>query len=245
MCNNKQVIKTREKVWDDKFGMIEREVPVYDCIWYKDGYCGYASPDTIGKCIHPDNQKDCLCFQSKTLYAKAANNGVVVQGVGKDAPIVTNEKGGKQAQAPMAMHLLDPDYLAEWAEDMREAAEDSVTYHYTNAIYWIAEFMKYRTTCNLGMAMDNLAEDNYQQITRIAKVLQEGAAKYAPNNWRLIPREEHINHALIHIIAHLMGDTQDEHINHALARLMMAQATQESEGFSYTKCISDMTKQTV
>ena len=49
----------------------------------------------------------------------------------------------------------------------------------------------------------------------------------------MIPQEEHINHALIHIIAHLAGDTQDEHIDHALCRLMMAYATKKSDDFDY------------
>ena len=33
-------------------------------------------------------------------------NTVMIEGVGKDAEIVTNEKGGKQSKAPMAMHLI-------------------------------------------------------------------------------------------------------------------------------------------
>ena len=74
----------------------------------------------------------------------------------------------------------------------------------------------------------------------IAKVLQYGADRYAPNNWRLIPQEEHINHALIHIVAHLAGDTQDEHIDHALCRLMMAYATDKSAGFAYGAYIDEI-----
>ena len=75
-------------------------------------------------------------------------------------------------------------------------------------------------------------------ITRIAKVLQYGAGRYEPNNWRLIPQEEHINHALIHIIAHLAGDTQDDHIDHALCRLMMAYSTKTSPNFCYINYVS-------
>lgn len=86
---------------------------------------------------------------------------------------------------------------------------------------------------HLTLAMDCLCNDTLQQIIAIAQVLQYGADRYEPNNWRLIPEEEHINHALIHIIAHLAGDTQDDHINHALCRLMMAKATEKSKNFAY------------
>jgi len=81
--------------------------------------------------------------------------------------------------------------------------------------------------------MDSLNSEEIQQVINIAKILQYGADRYAPNNWRLIPEEEHINHALIHIIAHIAGDRQDDHINHALCRLMMAYATKPSEKFAY------------
>ena len=91
----------------------------------------------------------------------------------------------------------------------------------------------------LQYAMDELNCEELQQIISIAKVLQYGATQgnngqgYPKNNWRLIPQEEHINHALIHIIAHLAGDTQDDHLDHALCRLMMAYATEPSEKFAY------------
>ena len=86
-------------------------------------------------------------------------------------------------------------------------------------------------------AMEYLEGNAIKRMIAIAKVLKYGADRYEPNNWRLIPQEDHINHALIHIIAHLMGDTQDDHIDHALCRLMMALATAPSEGFSYTSYV--------
>ena len=61
--------------------------------------------------------------------------------------------------------------------------------------------------------------------------------KYEANNWRLIPQEEHINHALIHYYAAMVGDTQDEHIQHCMCRLMMAFATEKSENFDYSRYI--------
>ena len=44
----------------------------------------------------------------------------LIEGVGKDAEIVTNEKGGKQSKAPMAMHLIDPQFLAWFAANKAE-----------------------------------------------------------------------------------------------------------------------------
>jgi hypothetical protein len=82
-------------------------------------------------------------------------------------------------------------------------------------------------------AMDEIEADGLQQVIRVAKVLQFGADKYKANNWRLIPQEEHLNHALIHIVAFLAGDTQDDHLDHALCRLMMAYATEKSDNFEY------------
>lgn len=97
--------------------------------------------------------------------------------------------------------------------------------------------MRDGNTMFLDNAIIDLSEDYTQAVVRIAKVLQYGADRYEPNNWRLIPEEEHINHALIHIIAHLMGDTQDNHIDHALCRLMMAYSTKKSEDFDYSNYV--------
>lgn len=81
--------------------------------------------------------------------------------------------------------------------------------------------------------------DGCNALISIAKVLQYGAEKYRPNNWRLIPQEEHINHALIHYIAYLLGDTQDEHLEHCMCRLMMAYSIPLSSDFRYNKYIPE------
>jgi len=59
-----------------------------------------------------------------------------------------------------------------------------------------------------------------------AKVLEEGARKYAPNNWRRIPREDHLNHLLVHVLAFLAGDQSDEHLAHAACRILFAMETE-------------------
>lgn len=56
----------------------------------------------------------------------------------------------------------------------------------------------------------------------MAKVLKEGADKYGEQNWRVIPVEDHLNHALAHIFAYLAGDTQDDHLSHILCRATFA-----------------------
>lgn len=62
----------------------------------------------------------------------------------------------------------------------------------------------------------------------IAKVMYQGEQKYKDrDNWKRINSEDHINHALVHIYAHLAGDAQDDHLEHAFCRLMMAVATKE------------------
>ena len=114
----------------------------------------------------------CICKDFDPKFTK-------VEGVGKDAPITTNERGGGQSYIPFRFDLLD------------------------------------------GKALSGLA-----------RVLAEGAEKYAPNNWRLIPLQDHLNHAMMHIFAYLAEDTQDEHLEHALTRLMFAVA-QEKDGETY------------
>lgn len=55
-----------------------------------------------------------------------------------------------------------------------------------------------------------------------ASIMYHGAKKYGKNNWKQIPIESHINHALMHFFAWLAGDRQDNHLGHAVIRAMMA-----------------------
>lgn len=56
----------------------------------------------------------------------------------------------------------------------------------------------------------------------VANILHHGALKYAPDNWRKIPCEDHLNHAMVHIFAHLAKNLEDDHLGHAACRMMMA-----------------------
>ena len=158
----------------------------------------------------------------------------VLEGVGKDAEIVTNENGGKQSKTTMALHLIDPKFLESWVDNLYKALTNNVH----DAIRNIASFMITGDNGFILTAITYIESDRLQQLIRIGKVLQYGADRYEPNNWRLIPQESHINHALIHLVAHLSGDTQDDHLDHALCRLMMAMSTQKSPNFSYTDYVS-------
>lgn len=60
-------------------------------------------------------------------------------------------------------------------------------------------------------------------LLRIGRVLKHGM-KYEqgrPDNWRGVPPEEHLNHALRHLALWQIGDGGEDHVGHVLARMMM------------------------
>src|SRR5262245_38136020 len=63
-------------------------------------------------------------------------------------------------------------------------------------------------------------------LLSVARILKDGADKYGPDNWRSIPRHEHLNHCLAHVLAHLAGDSSDDHLGHAATRLLFALETE-------------------
>lgn len=149
----------------------------------------------------------------------------VIEGIGKDVKTVVNTKGGKQSYSPFAFHLLDPEFLKDFFTDDK-------------FIERITLYMRSREKYYLRQAIIEISQENsyvLDGIFEIAKVLKEGAEKYQTNNWRLVPAEQHVNHAITHYLAHKAGDTQDSHLTHCICRLMMAYATEESQGFDYTK----------
>lgn len=147
----------------------------------------------------------------------------MIEGIGKDAEIVTNDKGGKQSKAIGAFYLVDPTFL----------------YGFFNK-YWveagtICDYMEGNISKN--EMVRRLLDHFDDALIRIAKTLEEGAIKYPINNWRLIPEEDHLNHALIHLYALDQEDTQDDHIGHFLTRIMMAYATEKSFKGNYTEVL--------
>ena len=56
----------------------------------------------------------------------------------------------------------------------------------------------------------------------VARVLHQGNLKYGPTNWRKIPCEDHLNHAMAHAFAYLGMDESDDHLAHFACRALMA-----------------------
>lgn len=145
----------------------------------------------------------------------------MIEGIGKDAEIVTNDKGGKQSKAIGAFYLVDPKFLYGFFKIYRREAHTIIN-------YMIGGVNKDTMTLHI-------MEDHPDALIQIAKTLEEGVTKYPMNNWRLIPEEDHLNHALIHLYALEEGDTQDDHLGHFLTRIMMAYATEKSFKGNYTE----------
>lgn len=196
--------------WDDKFGILE------------DNYSQRA--------IEQERMK---------RFAESLNDATpvaIVEGLGKDAPIISNTLGGKQSSSPYEPCLLDPDFLnAMVAEE--------------GPLHYVALYMKDPSiSTHLFLALEYRQPDEPEEeidytslmakrLLTISRVLKEGAEKYEANNWRLIPSEQHLSHAISHYLAYLMDDKQDDHLAHFYTRLMMCYATPQSEDFSYTNYI--------
>lgn len=65
----------------------------------------------------------------------------------------------------------------------------------------------------------------------LARIFDYGAKRYAPNNWRGLSVEDHLNHALMHAFGYLAGDRQDDHLGHFAWRAHAALATALKAGY--------------
>lgn len=142
--------------------------------------------------------------------------------VGPDAPIVENELGGKQSKAIGAFHLIDPAFMYGIFEKYWGIANSVIS-------YMDGEIDKDDMASQLIWSR----EDNEKRdiVLMVAKTMEYGIGRYKLNNWRLIPEEDHINHALIHLFMAEIGNTDDDHIAHFYTRIMMAYATKPSKEF--------------
>lgn len=61
-------------------------------------------------------------------------------------------------------------------------------------------------------------------LLQVAQIQRGGDDKYGKDNWRLLPVETHINHALSHLFGYLAGDSSDDHLGHAAVRTLFALA---------------------
>lgn len=160
----------------------------------------------------------------KTQYNKTKK----LEGVGKDAALEINRNGGKQSVSPTALHLIDPTFLKSvLADSLPDCSAKKVL---KLCIQFMDSRVKEVATSNLLDAMKILEPDPIKLTFMIGNRLKYGAVKYAPNNWRLIPEGQHLNHAMIHLVALAIGDDQDDHLGAALCRLHMTIALREMNG---------------
>ena len=138
---------------------------------------------------------------------------------GDDAPIVTNKSGGKQSIAIGDFTLIPKCFSKQF---MNTLAKDLDEPHVGRAYGLLIEFLVENNLDFLIEAIDTLTNE---PLTTIAKVLEEGLKKYPRDNWKLIPYEDHINHALCHLYMFLKGDIQDRHLDHAIARIALEYET--------------------
>jgi hypothetical protein len=69
-------------------------------------------------------------------------------------------------------------------------------------------------------------------LHRVAQIQHQGDQKYGVDNWRGISEDDHLNHALAHVFAHLAGDRSDDHIGHAAVRMLFALAVHIRPGYA-------------
>lgn len=144
--------------------------------------------------------------------------------VGPDAPIVENELGGKQSKAIGAFHLIDPGFMYGLFDSW-----ECWTLAVPVLEYMEGECSKDEMAARLIWDKGN--DEKRDIVLMIAKTMEYGIDRYKLNNWRLIPEEDHINHALTHLFMAEIGNTDDDHIAHFYTRIMMAYATKPSKKF--------------
>lgn len=70
-------------------------------------------------------------------------------------------------------------------------------------------------------------------------MLAEGAEKHEAWNWLDIPIDDHINHAMAHLVGYLSGDRSENHLAHAACRVHFASELEERYS-STTEDLMDM-----
>lgn len=68
----------------------------------------------------------------------------------------------------------------------------------------------------------------FEVLREIAKVLKDAADKYGDQNWQNISIDDHLNHAINHIVEFNLDEKPSEdHLIHAICRLMFARYLDE------------------
>ena len=147
---------------------------------------------------------------------------IKIDGVGKEAEIVVNSSGGKQSKAIGRFDLIPPRIFKVYI-----TTKDEVEEKYINLMILMSN--RVDGYIDTFMLIESIIKLEPKFLEIVAKVLEEGAAKYSRNNWRLISPEDHFNHALIHLYALIEGDTQDDHYAHFLTRIAMFAEQDEND----------------
>jgi hypothetical protein len=58
-------------------------------------------------------------------------------------------------------------------------------------------------------------------LIAVAEAMAKGAARYGDDNWKGLPKEEMVNHAMRHLALWLAGDRSENHAAHAAANCLM------------------------
>jgi len=77
-----------------------------------------------------------------------------------------------------------------------------------------------------------------KQLFILSETLRHGEIKYSAWNWLDIPVDDNLNHALVHLFAHIAGNNEDQHIAHAFCRIAFAFTKAYYEGSDYFKQLS-------
>lgn len=59
-------------------------------------------------------------------------------------------------------------------------------------------------------------------ILHVANIMYEGAKTHGANNWLRGSVDNHVNKALVHLMAFIDKDEQDDHLGHATWRMLAA-----------------------
>lgn len=58
-------------------------------------------------------------------------------------------------------------------------------------------------------------------LQAVAEAMAKGSARYGDDNWRGLPKEEMVNHAIRHLVLWMAGDRSEPHAAHAAANCLM------------------------
>jgi hypothetical protein len=78
-----------------------------------------------------------------------------------------------------------------------------------------------------GYAFDQV---DPRALLELARVMEEGKKTHAPGGWRSLSIEDHLSHAVTHIMAWRARKRSIDHLPRAFTRLMMAVAIEEMMG---------------